>query len=648
MISVEVLASLANSTTSKMDRVAFLRSLPYLRQLDPEIWAAATATGSGNDESQEIYSGSTVTPPTPSKNKSLLLFEESAVVSIEPRIVGAQKESNKATNNEDGDEIMHMDVCRKRGRSDLDVMAPTNVSYNFSAPAFFHQYKFNTKESDVANNLETNHVEQKKDDFQSINNDPALCSFEAAIIRHNTNPLGSPGKQDGEEKCDDDISNWLLFRFGCRFVYLVDQNAIINVTCCPSTDEKDGSAECKDAIQSPPMKRQKNANAEGETAQTASTNAEQVTRPASLLVSFPFCSFRMFSLQTKNDESAQEGTNGTRSFLLKTVMTAEERLMKARSMLLKHFVLDDEMEKLQNRSVSREMMSSGRSSSMHHDFEDEAAIVNSSAPPFLVSQTSRFLDEDWSFCVDDNKTLSCASLPSSPQKKISPSKEGSSSAKDSSSSPFENGQKVNIPEKQSSDSLKEDEEERRSDTEYANGGDDLEEGDKKTDSEKEEVHNDDAGDEEISLTEKKEIQDTGIETENGEEYSWQHELLNKRCSFDASWSSVQKTMHNISTHTQTMQDGKVSNLTRAAQLLSLSYLSPQELVDMKSQSEDNITAATTGIEKEIERIFPGRGSRKPTGKPTDLGKFREKIEHLLRLRKESVDAKIALLLTPKR
>jgi len=632
-----------------MDRVAFLRSLPYLRQLDHEIWAVATTNGGVNYESQEVYSGSTVTPPTPSKNKSLSLFEESAVVSIEPRLLGGHKNAIKA-NDEDGDEVMDMNapvLCRKRGRTDVDIDAPTNVHQNSSAPAFFQQYKLDTEERVMNDKLETNPMEPTEVDIQSINNDPALCSFEAAIVKHNPNPLGSPVKQDGEENCDDDISNWLLFRFGCRFVYLVDTNAIINVTYEASIDEKDGSEESKDAIQSPPMKRQKNANTDGETVQGDPTNAEKVTCPASLVVTFPFCSFRMFSLQNKYDESAQEGTNGTRSFLLKTVMTAEERLMKARSMLLKHFELDEGKETLQNRSASREMMSAGRSFAIQHGFEDEAAIVNRSIPPFLVSNSSRFLDEDWSFCVDDNKTLPCASLPSSPQNNTSPSKiDGSHSAKDSSS--FENGQKADVPENELLESSKEDEGERGSNKEETNGDDNLEVCDKKTDSEMNGVDSNGAGDDTISLTEKNEQQTTDTEIENDTEHSWKHELLDKRCNFDASWSSVQKTMHNKTTQTQTKEDGAVSHLTRAAQSLSTSYLSTKELFDMSSQSEDDIVAATKGIEKEIERIFPGRGSRKPTSNPTDLGNFKGKIEHLLRLRKEAVDARLALLLTPKR
>jgi len=128
--------------------------------------------------------------------------------------------------------------------------------------------------------------------------------------------------------------------------------------------------------------------------------------------------------------------------------------------------------------------------------------------------------------------------------------------------------------------------------------------------------------------------------------SWKHELLNKRCNFDASWESVQNAVHDNTI--ESLSSGNVSHLTHAAQSLSSSYLTSKELSDKSSQCEDDIEFATKGIEKEIEKLFPGRLSRKPAGNPPDLGNFKEKIEHLLRLRKESVEAKIALLFTPKR
>jgi len=68
---------------------------------------------------------------------------------------------------------------------------------------------------------------------------------------------------------------------------------------------------------------------------------------------------------------------------------------------------------------------------------------------------------------------------------------------------------------------------------------------------------------------------------------------------------------------------------------------------MSLKCEDDIAFATKGIQQEIERIFPGRGSRKSTAS-ADLGNFKEKIENLLCIRKEAVDAKLAMLLTPKR
>lgn len=624
-----------------MDRVAFLRSLPYLRQLDPAIWAATTA--SAPDESQGgVYSGSTVTPPTPSKNNSLFLFDDSAVVSIEPIILsGHRKSNNTSTCHRDGDNTPDIDAPvlsnRKRGRADLDIDATNNLIHNFPAPAFFQQYKLVTK----------NDVEQKDIDFKSINNDPALCSFEAAIIKYNLDSLGSPVHEEGvEENCNDDSgnkSNWLLFRFGCRFVYLVDTNAIVHVSYEPSTDDvKDGSEKSKDAIQSPPVKRQKNTSTE-ETARKDPANVQKVTRPASLVVSFPFCSFRLFLLQNKTDKSAQEDTKGTRSFLLKTVMTAEENLMKAREMLLKHFELDEEKEKLQNRSASREIMSF----TMQHGFEDEAVVINNAIPPFLASKSSNFLEEDWSFCVDAKKNLPCTALPSSPQKSTTPSKIVESSSAKGSSSPIENGQQVGLPESELHESSKE-EEGGGNTTDSGSGGknedtsgeDNVVEGDKRTDYEMNNVDSNDVGEETVSFTEKKERQNA--------EKSWKYELLKKKCNFDASWSSVQKAMQNGKPQTQTKQDGEcVSHLTRAALSLSSSYLTSKELFDKSSQCEGDIEAATKGIEKEMERIFPTRGLRKG-GNPTDLGNFKEKIEHLLRLRKESVDAKLALLLTPKR
>lgn len=88
--------------------------------------------------------------------------------------------------------------------------------------------------------------------------------------------------------------NWLLFRFGFRFVFLVDSSAIINVRYEPSIDGKHGGEESKDTMQSPPLKRNKS----GSTAECNDADRMDAS-PASLVVSFPLCSFRIFSCKTK-------------------------------------------------------------------------------------------------------------------------------------------------------------------------------------------------------------------------------------------------------------------------------------------------------------------------------------------------------------
>ena len=606
-----------------MDRVAFLRSLPYLRQLDPEMWTTAV-TGSGNDESQEVYSGSTVTPPTPSKNKSLLLFEEPTVVSIEPKSCHQKIHNSNTTNNENAqcDKIETIDaptMSRKRRRADNESDERINSNHGIPAPAFFQQYNSDIGETTIGKSNET--------DGPSINNDPALSAFEAAIIR--------------QENCNDDddrsiTRSWLLFRFGGRFVYLVDTNAIVTITYEPCSD--DDSEKSTDAIKSPPMKRQKSENTKDDNAQAGAPTT--IKTPASLVLAFPFCSFRMFSLPNKsNDETPQEGTNGTRSFLLNKNALVEEKLLKARSTLLKRFALDE------SRSTSQELMSPRLSATIRPGGEEETTMVNSSIPLFLQSKSHNFLNEDWSFCLD-------VKLPSaSPQKNGIPSKvEGSKSSNDAFSS-FENGQKIDAPADHSLQTSTPNERvdaSERKEGEATKEDDNYERDEKGTDSEIKEDNDDHVGDEIISLRKEKEVTDIGA-TSDVVGQSWKHDLLNKRCNFDGSWYALQSAMRNkISQTTQANEDGSISHLTRAAQFLSLSYLTPEEALDMSLQSENDIETATKGIENEIESIFPGRGSRKPAGNYADLGNFKERIEYLLHQRKESVDSKLALLFTPKR
>ena len=188
--------------------------------------------------------------------------------------------------------------------------------------------------------------------------------------------------------------------------------------------------------------------------------------------------------------------------------------------------------------------------------------------------------------------------------------------------------------------------------EETSGEDNLEEDDKNVDCDVEDSEEKDECDKTVSSAEKNnnEKHDVYVVNDVADQTSWKHELLNKRSNFDASWSFIQKAMQENTTEApSTHGDRSISYLTHAAQSLSSSYISPDKLSDMSLKCEDDIAFATKGIQQEIERIFPGRGSRKSTGSnPADLGNFKEKIENLLCIRKEAVDAKLAMLLTPKR
>ena len=74
-----------------MDRASFLRSLNFLRPLPPNVWDSSVVTCIGddsnnqNDDEDGAYSGSTITPPTPSRNSNAVLVFNGPhiVVSIE-------------------------------------------------------------------------------------------------------------------------------------------------------------------------------------------------------------------------------------------------------------------------------------------------------------------------------------------------------------------------------------------------------------------------------------------------------------------------------------------------------------------------------------------------------------------------------------
>ena len=115
-----------------MDRVSFLRSLNFLRPLPPSVWdgSASNIDDNSNDNNvEDVYSGSTISPPTPSKNNAILLFDESLfVASIKPKLRIEKCVDNLAESVADT-----LDGSRKRGRGASGIVDGSTVV----GPAFF-------------------------------------------------------------------------------------------------------------------------------------------------------------------------------------------------------------------------------------------------------------------------------------------------------------------------------------------------------------------------------------------------------------------------------------------------------------------------------------------------------------------------------
>ena len=337
------------SNQSAMDRAAFLRSLPYLRPVLPSTWGQIT--------SEPISSCSTTTPPTPRSEHDSVFVLEDVAVSIEPVYKGKS---------------------RKRGR---DVETEGKV-------AFFHCKTEDIKEPPIiVNTAKTNKGNEKESEpaHNEINNDPALCSFELAIVKRRymiphsqkkelTTPNATGTMDTGE--ADDLDANVLLVRFGNYFVFEIDASAIVRV------NHHDGRT---DAERDDCANLQENGAEKDDSAHRAkrqrtedgkqSTSIEEVKCPPSLCISFPSCTFRVFSL-------VHTGTN-------------DNHLSNALSKITRHVDID-----------------------------------NSDATTWAACALDKLEYEEWSTCLYPNLL---------PQKKASPTKT------DSSSTHFEKGQKSSDP-----------------------------------------------------------------------------------------------------------------------------------------------------------------------------------------------------------
>lgn len=658
-----------------MDRAAFLRSLSFLRPLPPGAWDCNAGISNGNNEDEEPYSGSTITPPTPSKNNAIMLFEESPfVVSIEPIVC-----SEGITEN--GNNRQTSSSQRKRGRDDDEL---PNQGSTFG-PAFFECHSSDGATSvktaddtataevqdamDVDEPDNNNAMQKESDDagetdlMIQINSDSSLCTFEAAILKKlpTGDVLTTPSGQLQATNGGETESKSLIFRFGNHFVFQVDESAITELRYEPGEIDEGGSNAGDEAgDEAPASKRQRN---EGNgSSQTEKAPAKTKQLPSSLVIAFGSCNFRVFSLEGKphidigSNDAADDDTTRPSSriwgTLAKTVESVENRLMKARSVLLQHF----EIERSRQNVWKMAQPGSGVAFQLWPgSFEYSSFHSNA-----LMNKTTDFLEEDWAYCLGKKRPVECQSTATSPQKSSSPSKGTSSSS-------FEHGQKEQIPTKnengssqkgntKSADTVHSSElthESQQNEDQDQNNEDDEDRNDEdQNDGEDEDFAKlkenlassfDDVGEN----GEQKKTEEDGEDNDgSANSQPWRDDIFNKYHLFETSAAHIERAMPPASNSSSPHPH---PHLTFAAESLSSSYLTANEFMHASQHCENDVQNATSEMNKLLDKMFPARGRKSNDAATSDNSEdYQKRVEELMNLRREAVAAKLALLMTPKR
>lgn len=667
-----------------MDRASFLRSLNFLRPLPTDVWdSSVTCIGDStnqNDDEDGAYSGSTITPPTPSRNSNAVLVFNGPhiVVSIESSTSYDPIERRATTNG------------KNRGRGDDD--------YEPEGPMFFEHHPINNTKDGSTTNQKNDDMDVEPDDVENerkdthwnnhINSDPSLCTFEVAIIKEiitsgtsalkndvvRGSVITTPNKYPNDDYGLDAVeSRTLLFRFGNRFVFHVNECAISEILYEPGGSSKGGDKRSNDDdlnmddaaaaaangiekrnFSSPPKKRQRHDNVEN----GSEPNVELKHLPPSVMIRFGSCMFRIFSLEVNNDNGsktiasdqiARPASRIWGTLATNNVDTIEDRLMNMRNTLIQQFDIDNR-ERKHAISFSSWRMAPPGSAHAFHTWQ-EMLLEKSS---FFSYTPSRFVDEDWSRCLRDEKdvTIDCPSSVSSPQKSSSPSKSGSNSTH------FEQGQKG----ESSSQSKK-------GSAEDCNSGVHLKEnnGVQPSKSQSASLKEPEINVEETLLLSSLHKPKDGCssnsqsdslndkidaEDDANNELSWLINTCNKYHLFQT--SAVQMELVNpvaIPLHHHSPVVSMKTSLTSCADMLTNSYMTVKEFKEQCQQSEDAIVNATTEIDTVLESLFPARGKKMTSIPITSQQRSTESItsiDELLSKRKEAIAAKLALLMIPKR
>ena len=503
-------------------------------------------------------------------------------------------------------------------------------------------------------------------------------------------------------------SKSLLFRFGNRFVFHVDVSAIVGIKYEPGSSDggapgdgagrypEDGNGNDGERTNesSPPRKRHKNYGGDdGPSSRDA--GKERVGRerlvPPSLTISFDSCAFRVFSLEggivVETAAAAAAAAETTRPSsriwgpLSKTAETAKDRLLSARSALVRHFGIDDggrtRCRGDDASSVSSWRMAPPGSGLAFHSWPVslESSSFHSNAATRKRNDASLgFVEEGWYCCLGGKRTIVCASAASSPQKSSSPSKSGSSGTN------FEHGQKEGPHSKNESDNGNSGKHQHDEKDETFHQTSDLSHERKKSvdelcgvelpasrtsssrnnDRESEtnnEQHTTETGgcrsnqSDPTHITDNKEKgggDEVDMESEGTNQQSWTDETRNKYRLF--LFSSAHMELANPA-GASLQQPGNVSvaaHLTSCAESLANSYLSMEEFKERSQQFENDIGHATSEMESALVKLFPARGRKSNAAPAGQCANLLHTIEELMSLRKEAVAAKLALLMIPKR
>jgi len=554
-----------------------------------------------------------------------MLFEEHCAVSIEPHSV--------------------TEISGEKGQA--------------MGPAFFQTEPTNKSKKGSNGGITTDAMDvepdknnQGKTELSRINADPSLCTFEGAIVKmpsafgdehvHEDNAFDTPLK-----RVTDKRQAALIFRFGIHFSFHVDESAILAVKVAGGETI---SNQHRDAT--PPAKRPRNGGTSVPRIDEASAKTMNCT-PLCLVITFASCTFRIFCLEnSEGNKVSNTEIDKMWGTLTKKSDSLESRFMKAQSVLT-------ELTEVENKEESSPCKRGGRG---WPEFFENSSFHSTS----LKYEASASVEEDWSQCLRENQAISAT--VASPQKSISTKSssthvehgqnELASKNNNGSSQPHpkdiaaeKDGNDENAGVSNHSSELSH--ESATKDTCAQLKPDENENGIKLRKNSEESIcerhkknshQNPDAN----------KLGNTDNGPEKDEEQGCNHDgfllsIMKKHAQFEASALHMEKCLDPVAVHSQDQQNiTSSSHLTSCANSLSRSYLTANELMEFAQLCENDIKNVAFDIDKILDKMFPPRRKKSCAEALYESKDIQSEVEELMTLRKETVAAKYALLMTPKR